>query len=288
MQIDGSKFLLTWPRSTQFTITILLRFIQDLGEVVYAIVCKEEHQDGVEHHHAVVIFKERLRRRGNVFDFDKTGCNIKRLKTIADVKRAVKYVKKDGIYEEVGEADPKWERMDKREKAYFALTHTNAQCIDSGQYSFSELTKLQQIRNLFLNDWPQFKKRNVKWFYGATGTGKTRTAFEELMQKGITLNEIFISSGKIDPFLNGYTGQHAAILDDFRPGFCRFEFLLRLLDGYPVYVNVKGSYIQWIAEEIIITAPTQPCDMYVNHETGQTWDNLDQLLRRIDEIREFY
>lgn len=287
MQINGSKFLLTWPRSSQFTIALLLRFIQDIAEVTYAIVCKENHSDGVEHHHAVVVFAKRLRKTGNIFDFDKTGCNVKRLKTIGDVKRAIKYVKKDGIYEEVGEADPRWQQMDKREKAYFALTHSNTECIDSGQYSFSELIKLQTIRNLFINDWPQFKKRNVKWFYGATGTGKTRTAFQELLDMGIDVNNIFISSGKIDPFLNGYVGQRAAILDDFRPGFCRFEFLLRLLDGYPVVVNTKGSFIQWMAEEIIITAPTQPCEMYVNHETGQTWDCIDQLLRRIDEIREF-
>lgn len=101
------------------------------------------------------------------------------------------------------------------------------------------------------------------------------------------MNDIWCSGGKLDPFFVGYTGQRAAILDDMRPGTIRFEFLLRILDGYPVWVNIKGSQVQWLAEIIIITAPTRPNDMYVNRETGQEWDNLDQLLRRIDDIREF-
>lgn len=287
MQIDGSKFLLTWPRSPLYTISLLLKFLQDVGEVTYAITCKELHQDGEEHHHAVVIYRKRVRARKNIFDFGNTGCNIKRLRNIGDIKRAVNYCKKDGVYQEVGEPDPRWQKMDKREKAYFALTHTNVECIDSGQFSFSELTKLQQIRNLWITDWPQFKKRKVLWFHGETGTGKTREAWETLIKEGYSVQNIWISSGKIDPFFNGYTGQKAAILDDFRPGFCRFELLLRLLDGYPVIVNVKGGYVQWCAETIIITAPTKPTQMYVNRETGQEWDNLDQLLRRITTIKEF-
>lgn len=285
--LDGRQFLLTWPKSGQFTITLLLKLIQDIAEVRYACVCKEEHKDGDEHHHAVVVFEKRLQKRKNVFNFDETGCNVRRLKTVGDVKRAIAYVQKDGIFQEVGEKDVKWLKMDKREKAYFALSHTNTECIDSGQYSFSELTKLQQIRNLFLMDWPQFKKRHVRWYWGNTGTGKTRTAWQLMLSKGYSAEGVWMSAGKLDPFFNGYTGQKAVILDDFRPGHMRFEMLLRILDGYPVIVNVKNGYVQWCAEEIVITAPTKPTEMYVNRETGELWDNIAQLLRRIDETKEF-
>lgn len=280
--IDGSKFLLTWPRSEYLTIEMALRMLQGEGRVLYAVVCKEQHADGAEHHHALAIYEKRIRRSKNVFDYWGHGCNVKYLKTQRDVKRAINYVKKDGIFTEVGELDDKYLKLDKREKAYYALQHSNVECIDSGHFSFSELTKLQQIRNLFLMDWPQFKLREVHWYYGSTGTGKTRTAWEILTERGYKIEQIWMSSGKIDPFFNGYTGQKAVILDDFRPGFCRFEMLLRLLDGYPVTINVKGGYVQWMAEMIIITAPIAPNEMFINRETGEEWDHLDQLIRRIN------
>lgn len=281
--IDGTKFLLTWPRSSYATVTMILRLLQEVGRVLCAVVCKEQHMDGEEHHHALVVYEKRIKKKKNVFDEWGHGCNVKYLKTIKDVKRARNYVMKEGIFQEVGELDHKYDKLDKREKAYFALQHSNVECIDSGHFSFAELARLQTIRNLFIMDWPQFKRREVHWYYGSTGTGKTRTAWEHLaFEKGYKMQEVWMSSGRIDPFFNGYVGQKAVILDDFRPGFCKFEMLLRLLDGYPVTINVKGGYIQWMAEIIIITAPIAPNEMFVNHQTGEEWDNLDQLIRRID------
>lgn len=285
--IDGSKFLLTWPKSEYLTIEIALRMLQGEGRARYLCVCKEQHADGSEHHHALAIYEKRLKKTKNVFDFFGHGCNVKFLRTAGDVKRALNYVKKEGIFQEVGELDDKYKKLDKREKAYYVLQHNNVECIDSGHFSFSELTKLQAIRNLFLMDWPQFKLREVHWYYGSTGTGKTRTSWEIIMERGYKIEDVWMSSGKIDPFFNGYTGQKAVILDDFRPGFCRFEMLLRLLDGYPVTINVKGGYVQWMAELIIITAPIPPSEMFVNHQTGEEWDNLDQLKRRINLTMNF-
>lgn len=286
MEIDGIKFMLTWSRSEPLTNVMILNHLKSLGEIQYAIVCEELHADGVAHHHAVVIMGKRLKRRLNCFNFDEFVCNVKRLRSQVDVKKAVKYVKKDGDFIEEGELPEYCKKLDKREKAYFAIQHSNAECIDSGYFNFSELTKIQHIRNMFLSDWPQFSKRIVKWYWGPTGSGKTRTAFAELLEETDVKN-IWISSGKLEPFLNGYTGQQCVILDDFRPGSCRFDLLLRLFDGYPVTVNVKGSTCNWMAKIIIVTAPIAPEEMYVNHETGQPWDHLDQLLRRIDLIKEF-
>lgn len=287
MEIDGSKFLLTWPQSDNLTNEMILEHLkEECGEMEYAIICEELHADGLAHHHAVVLTGKRLRRSRNIFVIDIFQCNVKRLKTQADVKRAVTYVMKDANYIEHGKRPDYTKKLDKREKAFYALQHSNAECVASGYFSFSELTKLQSIRNLFINDWPQFQKRVVMWYYGPTGSGKTRTAFGVFMEE-YGLNNIWISNGRVDNFFNGYTGQKAVILDDFRPGFCKFEFLLRLLDGYPVMVNVKGGYCNWMAEKIIITAPVPPNEMYVNHQTGEEWDNLDQLIRRIDIIQEF-
>lgn len=286
--VRGSRFLLTWPQSDPLSKVIIKEHLESIGETNYIIVGQESHENGGDHFHAVVLYKKRIQKRNNVFTIGEFICNVENIgRSDKDLKHCIKYTKKEGNFMEWGKEPSCMKKLDKREKAHFVLEHSNIECVESGLFNFSELCRLQQIRQLFINEWPQFQRRKVKWFYGSTGTGKTQTAWKELIDNGYALKDVFISSGKLDPFMNGYTGQRAAILDDLRAGFCRFEYLLRLLDGYPVVVNVKGGYCNWMAHDIIITAPVAPEEMYVNHQTGEPWDNLDQLLRRIDEIRFF-
>lgn len=62
-------------------------------------------------------------------------------------------------------------------------------------------------------------ERKVLWFYGGTGTGKTREAVRlcrELYPESWTM--IDVSRGWFD----GYDGQEAVILDDLRSGHLAF------------------------------------------------------------------
>lgn len=54
---------------------------------------------------------------------------------------------------------------------------------------------------------------------------------------------------------DGYIGQKTVVLDDFRPWWCPFSFLLRILDRYPIRVQVKGGFVNFVPEKIIITTP---------------------------------
>lgn len=286
-RLTGSRYLLTWPQSGALTFTIIKRHIKNIGQYKYLVVSKELHQDGNEHFHAAVLFEKKLDKRVNVFTIDEFVCNIQIIgKTNASLKKSIAYVKKDGNFVEYGDMPEALKKLDKKEKVMYVVEHTNKQCAESGYFNFSELRHLDYIRSLWNNQWPNFQKRRVLWFYGGTGTGKTREAWN-LLTNAYERSDIWCNSGKMDPFFLGYTGQQGVILDDFRPGTIRFEMLLRILDGYPVIVNIKGGQTEWLANTIIITAPTQPSEMYVNRETGQEWDHLDQLIRRIDDIREF-
>ena len=64
---------------------------------------------------------------------------------------------------------------------------------------------------------------------------------------------------------------------------CTFSELLRLLDRYPMQVETKGGSVAFNSPLIIITAPQSPMDMW----SGRTQEDLQQLLRRITEVRFF-
>lgn len=123
-------------------------------------------------------------------------------------------------------------------------------------------------------------KPMVKWYYGATGTGKTKTAYEEFSDMASSEDDIYFSmdTGK---WWEGYDAQEYVIIDDMRGDFMKFHQLLKLLDRYPYKVETKGSTRQFLATNIIITSAYHPERMF------STREDIGQLLRRIDEIKIF-
>lgn len=123
------------------------------------------------------------------------------------------------------------------------------------------------------------KKRNwetkVFWFWGASGTNKTRTAFAEAGENAWV-------SGKNLKWWQGYDGHENVIIDDFRGDFCTFHELLRIFDRYPYTIEYKGGSRQLLAKNIWVTCPVHPSDVYVKDE-----EEVKQLLRRISLIKHF-
>lgn len=122
----------------------------------------------------------------------------------------------------------------------------------------------------------EYKKKEILWFWGPTGTGKTRTAIE--MFEG----DCWMSSRNLK-WWQGYCGHKNIVIDDFRGDFCTFHELLRILDGYNFEVEVKGSSMPLRAERIVITSCFHPDEVY----SGQVDEHMNQLTRRITEIRQF-
>lgn len=120
---------------------------------------------------------------------------------------------------------------------------------------------------------PRDQKPIVKWYWGKTGTGKSKQAFEETKDPWV--------SGKNLKWWEGYDAHDDVIIDDFRKDFCTFHELLRILDRYPYRVENKGGSRQLRAKKIIITTPFSPLETY------DTREDVQQLIRRIDVIRPF-
>lgn len=137
-------------------------------------------------------------------------------------------------------------------------------------------TQAIRIAELYLNY--NEEKRNwlpiVKWYYGATGTGKSRTAYAEL--------EDPFTAGATSKWWQGYDAHENVIIDDFRKSFISFSELLRLLDAYPYLVECKGGSRQFLARQIIITSPFHPEEIFRDN-----LEDIGQLIRRITEIKCF-
>lgn len=117
--------------------------------------------------------------------------------------------------------------------------------------------------------------RNVRVYWGKSGAGKSRLAWE---QAGL-------SAYPKDPrskFWCGYRDHAHVVIDEFRGGI-DISHMLRWCDHYPVIIEVKGGARILTATDIWITSNIHPRDWYpeLDSETKQA------LLRRMS-ITEFH
>jgi len=112
-------------------------------------------------------------------------------------------------------------------------------------------------------------EREVIVYWGRTGTGKSRRAWDEAG----------INAYPKDPrskFWDGYRNQQHVVIDEFR-GNIDISHVLRWFDRYPVIVEVKGSSVVLNAKKIWITSNLNPRNWYPDLDE----ETLAALLRRL-------
>jgi len=117
---------------------------------------------------------------------------------------------------------------------------------------------------------PQAIVRSVSVFWGATGTGKSRRAWDESGWGAYCK----------DPrtkFWCGYQGEDSVVIDEFRGGI-DIAHMLRWLDRYPVRVEIKGGSVCLKATKIWITSNLDPVDWYPDADP----ETKSALLRRLE------
>lgn len=114
---------------------------------------------------------------------------------------------------------------------------------------------------------------------GDTGIGKTRWVFDNFSSEGLYVSPVGQSKNAI--WFDGYSGEKVALLDDFR-GSISYEDLLKLCDPwYDHRVPIKGGYVIWKPDTVIITSNTMPCTWY-SHLTAKDLEPLNRRLARVD------
>ena len=284
------RALLTYPQCNEGSIEELLTFLKTKfnDKIEYIIVCKENHHetDG-EHYHAYIKFTTRAVVNANNLNYRGVRPNIEKVTRTA--YNAVKYVKKDGNFKEEGTCTD-IKKLTTQEKYKLIKEKKYIEIFEMATLSLPELCKVKQIqRELIINDWPLdgSKNRKVYWFYGKTGTGKTREATKMMID---LYGDNWISlTGDLRTFFDPYNGEKGVIFDDIRKGSIVWNTLLTITDRYRTSVNVKGSRIPWLAETIIFTSPQHFTEVFTTEKDGERaqWDGLEQFERRISEIKEF-
>lgn len=112
-------------------------------------------------------------------------------------------------------------------------------------------------------------------YYGETGIGKTRRAFEE------TETPPYVHSGGM--WFDGYDGQENVIFDDFGGSEFKLTYLLKLLDRYPMRVPIKGGFVNWVPKNIWITSNYGPKEWY----SGAKDEHQLALRRRLHQVVRF-
>lgn len=114
-------------------------------------------------------------------------------------------------------------------------------------------------------------ERQVKVFWGPTGTGKSRTAWE---QAGL-------NAYPKDPrtkWWDGYQAHENVVIDEF-DGTVDICHVLRWFDRYPVLVEIKGAAVPLKATRIWITSNIDPRQWYVGKARPE---QIQALLRRVN------
>jgi len=193
------------------------------------------------------------------------------------VDQNITYCSKQGDYEEYGVKPQQGKRSDLDEVV--ALVESGKRVRDVALECPIQFVKFHKgIERLIGLQAPvRHWKTEVYWFWGSTGTGKSKRAYEMAEQSSYYVKD------PTNKWWCGYEQQDVVIIDDYRRDFCTFASLLRLMDRYPMTVEWKGTTTQFASKVLIITTPKNPTQTW----EGRTEEEIGQLTRRIDHIEHF-
>jgi len=191
-------------------------------------------------------------------------------------EQAINYCKKDGKYHDYGHPKAQGKRSDldairleiisgELSVREIADTHFGLWCVY--RRAFEEFAELRrgEVRTA------PYESIVVDCYWGSTGTGKTRKAYDE--NPGL-----YSWPGGL--WFDGYSGESVLLLDEFDGSQIPFRDLLRILDRYPLRVAVKGGFKHAAWKKVVITSNKVPSSWY-------PFEDFAPLERRITNSVEF-
>lgn len=177
----------------------------------------------------------------------------------------IKYCSKDGQFTEWGTRPEQGKRNDISEfrDAIWNNLSEEELLIEYPEMMAKYDRFYQRCRNVLLKKQAQkMEPPIVTVLVGEPGIGKTKSVYDNH-----DINDIYKmecgdgSSNSI--WWDNYNGEQVILIDDFHNNF-KLDYMLRLLDRYPMKLNIKGGHTWKCATHIYITSNTDPNNWYPN------------------------
>lgn len=254
--------------------------LEDLAELdvcEYIVFGKEVGDSGTPHLQGYVIFDKRI-SASTAKNLISTRAHVEKKKGTPE--QAANYCKKDGEFKEFGSRATKQGRRSDLDELYDCVANGATKEEIRTQFKGTYVRYKRSIDTIIteINEKPRDRTNApvVRVYWGLTGTGKTKSVFDEHDEESI-----YMHPG--DRWFDGYNQHEVALFDDFDGGYFKLSYFLKLLDRYPMRVPVKGGFVQWAPKFIYITSNKEPKNWYPNaYEEHQ-----NALMRRLTEIKWF-
>lgn len=103
----------------------------------------------------------------------------------------------------------------------------------------------------------RFRQLEVVVIYGPAGTGKTRYVYDHEGYEDVYP----LGQAQKEMWFDGYDNEKILLIDDFY-GWIKWAFVLKILDGHPLRINIKGGTRWAMWEKVYITSNKPPWEWY--------------------------
>lgn len=207
--------------------------------------------------------------------------------------QAINYCKKDGDFEEHGQAPEHGGGTTQRERWRKLIDLAERGCIDEIKHEFpSEYFRYhERIKSLRIRDaTPINGPLDHEWWYGPTGTGKSSTLWNMFPRH---------YAKELNKWWDGYNDEEVVAIEEWSPkNECTASFLKVWADRYPFPAQIKGGSLKKIRPKKIIVLSNYTIDQCFPAEEDRepikrrfkvvhfpfrtapgvhSWDNLDEI-----------
>lgn len=190
----------------------------------------------------------------------RNGCSLRTIKSIlashryhleqkmGTTKQAVEYCKKEGDYQEFGKILARTDDKEGPWKAVLMLAQEGDIETIKEEYARIFICHFKTILSIrAFNNTPLDGELEHEWWYGPTGTGKSKKAWDEYPKH---------YSKAVNKWWDGYYGEDVVVIEEWEPkNECTAAKLKIWADRYPFPAEIKGGTLTRVRpRKIIVTS----------------------------------